>query len=54
MSSRPSAHSDISKVGAFVITTEPLSFVLTKQVGDFLLRVYQEGGAIHRMKLSKV
>ena len=32
-------HSDIRKASGFVITTEPLGFVLTKRVGDFLLRV---------------
>ena len=34
------AHSDIRKLSGFVITTEPLGFVLTKQVNDLLLRVY--------------
>ncbi len=33
------AHSDICKASGFVITTEPLGFVLTKQVNVFLLRV---------------
>ena len=31
---------DIHKASGFVITNEPLGFVLTKPVGDFLLRVY--------------
>ena len=35
------AHSDLRKASGFVITTEPLGFVQTKQVGDFLMRVYQ-------------
>ncbi len=34
------AHSDLRKASGFVITTEPLGFVLTKQVNDILLRVY--------------
>ncbi len=33
------AHSDIRKASGFVITTEPLGFVLTKEVNVFLLRV---------------
>ena len=33
-------HSDIRKVSNFVNTTEPLGFVMTEQVGDFILRVY--------------
>ena len=33
------AHSDLRKASDFVITTEPLGVVLTKQVNDFLLRV---------------
>ncbi len=33
-------HGDIRKASGFVITLEPLGFVLTKRVGDFLLRVY--------------
>ncbi len=32
---------DIREAIIFVITTEPLGFVLTKQVNDFLLRVWQ-------------
>ncbi len=34
------AHRDIRKASGFVITTEPLGFVQTEQVGGFLLRVY--------------
>ncbi len=34
------AHSDICEASGYVFTTEPLGFVLTKQVNDFLLRVY--------------
>ncbi len=34
------AHSDIRKASGFVITTEPLGFVLTKEVNVFLLRVW--------------
>ncbi len=30
---------DIREASSFVITTEPLGFVLTKQVNDFLMRV---------------
>ncbi len=33
------AHSDIREASGFVVTTEPVGFVLTKQVNDFLLRV---------------
>ncbi len=33
-------HSDIRKASGFVITTEPLGFVLTKEVNVFLLRVH--------------
>ncbi len=33
------AHSDIRTASGFVITTEPLGFVLTKEVNVFLLRV---------------
>ncbi len=36
------AHSDIRTVSGFVITTEPLGFVLTKEVNVFLLRVWKE------------
>ena len=32
-------HSDVRETSGFVITTEPLGFVLTKQVNDFQLRV---------------
>ncbi len=32
-------HSDIRTASGFVITTEPLGFVLTKEVNVFLLRV---------------
>ncbi len=34
------ARGDIREASGFVITTEPLGFVLTKQVNDFLLRVH--------------
>ncbi len=37
---RNTVHSNIRKASGFVITTEPLGFVLTKQVNDLLLRVY--------------
>ncbi len=30
---------DLRKASVFVITTERLGFVLTKQAGDFLMRV---------------
>ncbi len=33
--------SNIREASGFVITTEPLGFVLTKQVNDFLLRVQE-------------
>ena len=33
------ARSDIREASGFVITTEPLGFVITKQVNDFILRV---------------
>ncbi len=33
------AHSELCKASDFVIRTEPVGFVLTKQVNDFLLRV---------------
>ncbi len=36
------AHSDIRKASGSVITTEPLGFVLTKEVNVFLLRVIQK------------
>ncbi len=36
------AHSDIRKASGFVITTEPLGFVLTKEFNVFLLRVHLE------------
>ncbi len=35
------ACSDIREASGFVITTEPLGFEITKQVNDFLLRVYE-------------
>ncbi len=35
------AHSDIHKASGFVITTEPLGFVMTKEVNVFLLRVLE-------------
>ncbi len=34
------AHSDLRKASGFAITTEPLGFVLAKQVNDILLRVH--------------
>ncbi len=34
------AHSDLRKASGFVIAMEPIGFVYTKQVNDFLLRVY--------------
>ena len=33
-------HSDLRKASCFVITMEPIGFVLTMQVGDFVMRVY--------------
>ncbi len=38
--------SDICKTNDFVITTEPLGFVLPKPVGGFLLRVYPVGNCL--------
>ncbi len=35
-------HSGISKASDFVITTKSLGFVLTRRVGDFLLRVLEK------------
>ncbi len=37
--------SDIRKASGFVITTEPLGFVLTKEVNVFLLRVWDIPGS---------
>ncbi len=37
------AHSDIRTANGFVITTEPLGFVMTKEVNVFLLRVLVYG-----------
>ena len=36
-------HINIRKASGFVMTMEPLGFILTKGVGDFLLRVYHSG-----------
>ena len=40
------AHSDIRKASGFVVTMEPLGFVLTKGVNVFLLRVHSSNSVM--------
>ena len=46
--------SDTREASGFVITTEPLGFVLIKQVNDFLLRLCKGSNSVNQYDVSRI